>query len=114
MDFVAFLVEILVGLVVSVAAILSLNKPLSQLLIELCGTNERAKFWTRYTIIMLFITPLLGVVLVANPTSPLQIDFGLLKSAFKRALFGLFVALVVVGFQLVRFTHNQNKETKGE
>ncbi|HEY4541222.1 MAG TPA: hypothetical protein VIG66_02485 [Noviherbaspirillum sp.] len=111
MDVVVFLVEVVVGLVVSIAAMASLNGPLSSLLVELCGTRERARFWTRYTNMMLFLSPLLSVVLFANPLSALQINFMLLKGAFKSALFGLFVALVVIGFQLVRFTRNQGSES---
>lgn len=112
MDVIVFLVEIGVGFIVGVAAILSLNKPLSLLLVELCGTKDRAAFWARYTNMMLFITPLLSVVLFANPGSSLLIDFALLKSAFKSALFGWFVALVVVGFQLVRFTRTEEAKSK--
>jgi hypothetical protein len=106
MDLFAFLVQIAIGAVVSAAAIVSLNSRLSAVLTEICGTRERANFWARYTNVMLFLSPLLGVVLFTNSMYSQQIDFLLFKSAFKSALFGLFVALVVIGFQFVRFTRN--------
>ena len=111
MEILTFFVEVVVGLLVSTAAVVSLNKPLAHLLSELCGTSERAEFWARYTNIMLYITPLLGVVMFGRITPSPDIDFALLKGAFKSSLFGLFVA-VVIGFQLVRFTRNQAEVVK--
>lgn len=115
MEFYAFLVQIAIGAAVSAVAIVSLNSRLSAVLAEMCGTRERANFWARYTNVMLFLSPLLGVVLFTNAMYSHQIDFLLFKSAFKSALFGLFIALVVIGFQFVRFSRNApGGSTEGE
>lgn len=112
MDLYAFLVQIAIGAVVSAVAIVSLNSRLLAVLTEMCGTRERANFWARYTNVMLFLSPLLGVVLFTNSTYTHRIDFLLFKSALTSALFGLFFALVVIGFQFVRFTRNAMDRSK--
>lgn len=114
MEVLTFFMEIFIALVLSVSAVLSLKKPLSHLLAELCGTPQRAEFWARYTNMMLFITPLLGVIMFGRNTPSPDINFIFLKESFRSALFGLFIALVIIGFQLVRFTQDKIEfEEKG-
>lgn len=112
MDIVIFSVEIALTLLISAAAITTLNQPLRTLLDELCGTNQRSKFWTRYTHLMLVITPLFLVVGFGTPDNATMIDLHLLKGVLRSALLGLFVALAIIGFQLVRFTrtHTANPQ----
>jgi hypothetical protein len=62
MEILMFFIEIFIAVLLSVSAVVSLKRPLAHLLSELCGTTQRAEFWARYTNIMLFITPLLGVI----------------------------------------------------
>lgn len=107
MDIIIFTVEIALALLISAAAIATLNQPLRTLLGELCGTDQRSLFWTRYTHLMLVITPLFLVVLFGSPDNAVAFDLPLMKGVFRSALFGLFVALAIVGFQLVRFTRIQ-------
>jgi hypothetical protein len=107
MEILTFFIEIFIALLLSVSAVVSLKRPLSHLLSELCGTTQRAEFWARYTNIMLFITPLLGVITFGRTMPSPDINFIFLKESFRSALFGLFIALVIIGFQLVRFTQEK-------
>jgi hypothetical protein len=107
MEILTFFIEIFIALLLSVSAVVSLKRPLAHLLSELCGTTQRAEFWARYTNIMLFITPLLGVIMFGRNMPSPEINFIFLKESFRSALFGLFIALVIIGFQLVRFTQEK-------
>ena len=54
-----FIIEIIIGLSVSACVIFILKKPLTNVLIDICGTEVRAKFWVIYSSLMLVIAPLL-------------------------------------------------------
>jgi hypothetical protein len=60
-----FITPILAGLLVS----RYLHHVLRQLLIDLCGTAERAAFWVRVTAVLLVAMPLLLVMLTSGTPS---------------------------------------------
>lgn len=62
-EFTLFIVEVCLSLMVSGFVINSLSMTLYDLILELCGTEARAKFWILYLKVMLVITPLLTVFL---------------------------------------------------
>lgn len=64
-----FAIEVVTSLSVSFLVTLSIFKALYSLLINTCGTVERAKFWVVYSNVMIFITPLLVVMLFGKSSS---------------------------------------------
>lgn len=50
-----------IALVLALAAIAVIVRPLSLVLAEVCGTRERAQFWTLYTCVLILLAPLLTV-----------------------------------------------------
>lgn len=83
----------LTGLIALLAAVV-LWRPLSILLAELCGTEERSRFWAVWSTVMMVATPLLLVSLRSIATSPADLVQGTMTSA----LFGVLLALLGMGF----------------
>lgn len=112
MDAWVFFTQMALCISISLLVMASLHRPLRGLLFDLCGTATRADFWTRYTQLMLLLGPLLSVTLFAEVKYTPVVDFALLKSSFTCTLFGLFMALAVVGWQLARFAQRSSASEK--
>ena len=54
-----YLVSLLITLIITLLLILYLRPPLKRILVDLCGTEERAHFWTVFSVIILVATPFL-------------------------------------------------------
>lgn len=106
-DFTLFLVEVFISLTAAGAVILFWSKSLRKILIDICGTEERAAFWLMYSNIMLAITPLLFVFMFGRSGEIITLDFQFLKRAFGSTLAGIFVALGVIGLQIAKFLPRQ-------
>lgn len=83
----------LTALIATLAAIV-LWRPLSILLTELCGTSERSRFWTVWSMVMMVATPMLFVSLRNVATTAVD----LVQSTMTNALFGVLLALVGMGY----------------
>jgi hypothetical protein len=97
-----FLIEIAIALLTSGAAAAVLSSRLRGLLLDACGTVDRARFWVMYSGVMLFIAPLLAVIVFGQSGNLSAASLSFYKSAFGSALAGVFVALAVVGLQLAK------------
>lgn len=103
-----FMIEIFIGLVVSSCVIIILNKPLKNVLTDICGTEVRAKFWVMYTNIMLVITPLLSSIIFGKSHKLADASFTFYKTAFGSVLFGVFLSLVIIGWQITKTIPQKN------
>ncbi|MPS70086.1 hypothetical protein ACLIMP_21280 [Novosphingobium aerophilum] len=83
----------LTALIATLAAVV-LWRPLSILLAELCGTEQRSRFWAVWSVVMMVATPLLFVSLRGVATDPTELVQGTMTSA----LMGVLLALVGMGF----------------
>lgn len=97
-DSIIFTSEIMTCLVISGGVVFVMNPLLNDVLIETCGTQERARFWVRFSDIMLLISPLLMVIFFthtgeADAPDPLII----FKDALFRSLLGEFIGLAIMG-----------------
>ena len=95
-------IELVIGLILSGITIAVLYKPLTELLIDICGTEIRAKFWVTYSNIMLVFAPLLSEMMFGKSGHLSQASFLFFKTAFGCALFGIFASLVIIGMQINR------------
>ena len=91
---IAFLGGIALSLTISLMIVYLMQPVLQRLLAELCGTTQRASFWSRFSQIMLVISPLLTATLLftAEPVDTVL----LLRETLFNILLGIFVALVVI------------------
>jgi hypothetical protein len=89
---------IAVSLLVSTAFLLTIVKPLRQILAMLCKSGEATPFWVSFTIVMLYAAPLFSAV-VWTPIFRTSMVFAL-RSALIAALFGAIVGMLIVGSKL--------------
>lgn len=97
-----FVIEVTLSLTVSGFVIYTLSNDLYQLILELCGTEARAKFWISYLNVMLVITPLLTVFVFGKSGMVSEASFIFFKSAFTCILTGMFLSLGAIGFQIMQ------------
>jgi hypothetical protein len=87
----------------SLSAVLYLRYSLHQILIELCGTAERASFWTVFSTIAVSLVPLIFAMQSQPefaPGRPLVFE---LANQVKWGLVGLVLSLVVLAWIISRF-----------
>lgn len=93
---------ILTGAVSALVA-LTLERPLKNILVELCGTHPRAGFWSALWRVVLVAVPLifaLGVQPDPEANAPVVLA---LATQLKWALIGVVLATVVLGMLLAGF-----------
>jgi hypothetical protein len=74
--------------------------PLRALLAKVCTGAEAVQFWVRFSVIMLFLSPLLVSIVFGLPTAEqaLRYDLGtLLQQIVGTALFGSFLSMLGMG-----------------
>lgn len=90
----ALLITYALTALIALLAVVTLWRPLSILLAELCGTEERSRFWTVWSTVMMVATPMLFVSWRGVATNPTELVRGTMTSA----LIGVLMALVGMGF----------------
>ncbi|MDH4227831.1 MAG: hypothetical protein OEV59_08830 [Deltaproteobacteria bacterium] len=99
-----FLIGTGITMAASLIVIWYMKKPLTSLLSDLCGTHEKASFWTTFTSIMLVLTPLFITLCRTPDNKPDTNAFMEIMAQFKFGVFALLVAVFVMGMILVSFT----------
>jgi hypothetical protein len=110
-----FLTEILLSLLVSMLALVVLRQALQAILTDLCQGAQRAEFWTRFTLLMLIIGPLLGTFLF-SPAPGYQEGFGIadFRQILRHVLLGVFFTLSGIGFVIWKTVRRRNSENRQE
>jgi hypothetical protein len=97
---VVFLAGLTLTLGVVFLVLLYLRSPLQAILTDLCGTAERARFWTAFSNITLFLVPLV-LALDHRPTpNEIQSSVFAISDQIESAVKGLFVSTVILGIVL--------------
>lgn len=87
-------------LIAGIGVVLYLRRPLQKLLVELCGNQERAGFWTAFTAVALGLTPLIfAIAWRPSEGSTLPAIFEL-ADQLKWALIGLLATLMILGWMI--------------
>jgi hypothetical protein len=80
--------------------LLYLRKPLQAILLDLCGTAERARFWTAFSNVTMFLVPFV-LALDHRPTPNIpQASVYAISDQIESAVTGLIVSVVIVGLVL--------------
>lgn len=75
----------------------AVRRPLFNLLTDVCGTADRARFWTVFTMILLVLAPMIGPLFLASfPPKTLSWNVYLARSLFY-AVVCLSAALLIAG-----------------
>jgi hypothetical protein len=102
-----FLIGLGLTLIIAFAIVAYLRSPLHGILVEICGTRERASFWVSFSNVTITLLPLIFAMqytpcLKAGGTPTLE-----LAAQLKWALSGLLFAVLSLGWALSKFLHRQ-------
>lgn len=91
--------EVGLSLVISLCIILYLGKLLRTILVELCGTADRAGFWMGFTKLMFMFLPLMIVLLFsAGDNIDTEHIISQIRNILSRVLIGELATLCMVGY----------------
>ena len=105
----AFLTGLAVTFAVALAIVVYMRRHLRRLLTDLCGTQERADFWTAFCNVLLVLVPLIGALTHIPSAESRQSPILDISIQLRAALLGLVVALVMVGLILSSFIRRASK-----
>lgn len=115
-----FLAEIAITLLVCLLTIAYLRPVMIKLLTDLCGTEDRAKFWTTFANILLLALPLISSLGYAPAIiSNSEAIYGIAHQ-LRNNFFNFVLGLALIGFVLLLFTasasktHRQSRQTPEE
>ena len=113
---ITFSIEIAITLLIVIFVLAYLRPFLRRILLDLCGTEDRAQFWTTFTNIVLLSLPMISA-LGFSPTTSLSntvlVVAHQLKSNLLSFIFGLaFIGSVLAFFTLLTSRTSDRKEAK--
>jgi hypothetical protein len=106
----AFLVALAITLAVSASIVFLLWRPLHGILVDLCGSDIRARFWRCYANLMLVLVPTTALMMGRVEQRVGETPLFLIIDQIKWAVFGLITALFLVAVGIGIFL--QNKEER--
>jgi hypothetical protein len=97
---IVFLVGLAITVGVVFVALLYLRNPLQTILTDLCGSTDRARFWTAFSNVTLFLVPL--VLALDHQPDPIMKQAAIfeISGQLESATIGFVVSVVVMGFIL--------------
>jgi hypothetical protein len=105
---IVFLVGLAVTMGVVLVALLYLRNPLQTILADLCGSTDRARFWTAFSNVTLFLVPLaLALDHQPDPAANQAAIFAI-SGQMESATIGFVASVVVMGFILSMYISRTN------
>ncbi|WP_186047977.1 hypothetical protein [Burkholderia gladioli] len=104
---IALAAQFLLPMPIGYAIALYLRAVTRRLLVDMCGTEQRADFWTRIVMVMLVLGPLtLSLAFGRNPAqcsaSELVCLVGALRTTLATSLFGAMLPLMAIALRISR------------
>ena len=87
----------------SLGVIVYMKSHLLKILIDLCGTLDRAKFWLVFSNVTLLMIPLIAAMSFRPDLNRYDSIFFALIDQIKLGLLGLIATVIVVGYMMSRF-----------
>lgn len=88
---------------ISLAVVVYLNSHLKRILADLCGTAERAGFWTAFSNITLMLVPMIFAMSYETVMTPGASAVMELTQQLKWALIGMVISVLMLGIIISRF-----------
>jgi hypothetical protein len=98
-----FLVAMAATLVVSALIVGALWRPIHGILVDLCGTETRARFWRCYTNLMVILVPVAAVMLGRSEPRVGEAVWVSVLDEMKWAVLGLILVLFIVALGISSF-----------
>ena len=89
-------------LVIAMGIVWYLRRPLRNILIELCGTEERAEFWTVFAAVAMGVVPVIFAIACRPEPGPYAPAVFELANQLKWGLIGLIGTVIVLGWVIGR------------
>jgi hypothetical protein len=105
---IVFLLGLAATMGVVLVALLYLRNPLQVILTDLCGTTDRARFWTAFSNITLFLVPFVLALNHEPDADRGQAPVFVISGQVECAMIGFVISVVVLGFILSRFIFRTN------
>ena len=89
--------------VASLAVVAYLRKPLEKLVVELCGNERRAEFWTAFSVITVGAVPLIFALACrprVGPSTPALLE---IADQLEWGLIGMVISVLMLGWIVGRF-----------
>jgi hypothetical protein len=102
-----YLGGITISVIVSLVIVFYLRKPLNELLIDLCGTKARARFWTQITNLSFILVAML-MSIITRPDTGVNVVYQISRQ-LGWTLFGMIATVVFVSLSISRFVHRVNR-----
>jgi hypothetical protein len=110
----SFVIEVVLTLTISLALVRYLRPFLKRILVDLCGTEDRAQFWTAFSNILLIGMPLILSLIYRPQSANVQDLFFDVLGRLGGNIGGLLLALVGIGFIVAFFALVAPKPSKVE
>jgi hypothetical protein len=91
------------ALLAALAVVATMGRPLKAMLVELCGTEERAGFWLVFSNVMLLLTPVIFAMHMRPDAEEPRTLAHQLSLQMESGLIGLVLAVLVLGFVMGSF-----------
>ncbi len=98
-----FASDLIASIGVSSAVAAYLHPHLRALLVELCGTYDRARFWLAFSNVALILMPLIFALEYKPEMAPGSAAIFEIAAQMKYALVGLIVTIGILGLVLISF-----------
>jgi hypothetical protein len=109
----AFLSDMGLAAFLSIGLVVYVKAPLRSLLIELCGTKERANFWLAFSNVTLVLVPLIFVLGYKPEFGPDKSLVFEMATQLKYALIGFVIALSALALVMLRFIPRNKNNLAG-
>ncbi len=100
---ITFLAGLSITCVVSLAVVRFLRPSLHRILVDLCGSEDRAGFWTAFSAVTLVLVPIIGAMLRRPEIASDADALFELSAQLELAFLGLVGATLAIGFVISRF-----------
>ncbi|MCL2589883.1 MAG: hypothetical protein FWD67_03120 [Betaproteobacteria bacterium] len=109
------LTQVAMPIIASLVAATYLHEVIQRLLADLCGTEDRARFWTRCSVVAMFAAPLMLVLLVTDiPNTYTGIEAAgytmrVLRQTLAWTAGGILAAVGVIAYVVMRYIPREIK-----
>jgi hypothetical protein len=110
---IAFLSDMGLATFLSIGLVAYVKAPLRNLLIELCGTKERASFWLAFSNVTLVLIPLIFALDYKPEFGPDKSVIFEMATQLKYALIGFVIALSGLALAMLRFIPRDKNNLAG-
>jgi len=111
---VLFLCGLVLTFAISISMVIYLRPPLRKILTELCGTAERAAFWTAFSGVVLTAVPVIFAMQYHPENSATVVAAFELADQLKWGLIGMVLSITVLAWVVSRFIPRTDTKGKSE